>query len=236
MARGRMPWKRIRHSRAGGVVRRGEGVRLPVGVRELERDGTRDAIGDLVDGVRLGGVVESREVHVVHVDGDLLRHVDVRGENHRYRRPYRPVAPNLLDRRFEADAPNARWVGDTTELQWSRTPRRCTADPVGRSAARSGAAPGCQAARIRADRVGTRPATAWAMRSQTLRVLVLLSTATAGCAGLVDPSSDKRDAQAVGALPLAALVEPTDAPFVAVLGGLGHDPAPCSEQGRRSPA
>jgi hypothetical protein len=39
-----------------------------------------------------------------------------------------------------------------------------------------------------------------------------------------------------GALPLAALVEPADAPFVAVLGGLGHDPAPCSEQGRRSPA
>lgn len=27
-----------------------------------------------------------------------------------------PVAANLLDRRFEADAPNQRWVGDTTEL------------------------------------------------------------------------------------------------------------------------
>jgi transposase InsO family protein len=27
-----------------------------------------------------------------------------------------PVAPNLLDRRFEADRPNQRWVGDTTEL------------------------------------------------------------------------------------------------------------------------
>ncbi len=27
-----------------------------------------------------------------------------------------PVAPNLLDRQFEADAPNQRWVGDTTEL------------------------------------------------------------------------------------------------------------------------
>jgi putative transposase len=26
------------------------------------------------------------------------------------------VAPNLLDRKFEADAPNQRWVGDTTEL------------------------------------------------------------------------------------------------------------------------
>src|SRR5207253_142206 len=27
-----------------------------------------------------------------------------------------PVAPNLLDRRFHAEAPNQRWVGDTTEL------------------------------------------------------------------------------------------------------------------------
>lgn len=28
-----------------------------------------------------------------------------------------PVAPNLLDRQFEAEAPNQRWVGDTTELR-----------------------------------------------------------------------------------------------------------------------
>ena len=27
-----------------------------------------------------------------------------------------PVAANILDRRFEADAPNQRWVGDTTEF------------------------------------------------------------------------------------------------------------------------
>jgi transposase InsO family protein len=27
-----------------------------------------------------------------------------------------PVAPNLLNREFEAEAPNQRWVGDTTEL------------------------------------------------------------------------------------------------------------------------
>jgi len=27
-----------------------------------------------------------------------------------------PVAANLLDRQFEAQAPNQRWVGDTTEL------------------------------------------------------------------------------------------------------------------------
>lgn len=28
-----------------------------------------------------------------------------------------PVAPNLLDRRFEADGANERWIGDTTELR-----------------------------------------------------------------------------------------------------------------------
>jgi transposase InsO family protein len=27
-----------------------------------------------------------------------------------------PIAPNVLDRNFDADAPNQRWVGDTTEL------------------------------------------------------------------------------------------------------------------------
>ena len=27
-----------------------------------------------------------------------------------------PVAANLLDRQFEADTPNQRWVGDTTEF------------------------------------------------------------------------------------------------------------------------
>ena len=27
-----------------------------------------------------------------------------------------PIAANMLDRRFEADAPNQRWVGDTTEF------------------------------------------------------------------------------------------------------------------------
>ena len=27
-----------------------------------------------------------------------------------------PIAPNVLDRNFEASAPNQRWVGDTTEM------------------------------------------------------------------------------------------------------------------------
>jgi transposase InsO family protein len=32
-----------------------------------------------------------------------------------------PVAANLLDRQFEADAPNQRWVGDTTEFVIGRS-------------------------------------------------------------------------------------------------------------------
>jgi putative transposase len=27
-----------------------------------------------------------------------------------------PIAPNVLNRQFDASAPNQRWVGDTTEL------------------------------------------------------------------------------------------------------------------------
>jgi putative transposase len=34
-----------------------------------------------------------------------------------------PVAPNLLARRFEAEGPNQRWVGDTTELRVGETGR-----------------------------------------------------------------------------------------------------------------
>jgi transposase InsO family protein len=34
-----------------------------------------------------------------------------------------PVAANLLARRFEADAPNERWVGDTTELRVGQSGR-----------------------------------------------------------------------------------------------------------------
>ena len=34
-----------------------------------------------------------------------------------------PIAPNLLARRFEAESPNRRWVGDTTELRVGETGR-----------------------------------------------------------------------------------------------------------------
>jgi transposase InsO family protein len=56
----------------------------------------------------------------------VIRLMQQQGLQARVRRRYKsttdsdhhlPVAPNLLDRRFEADAPNERWVGDTTELR-----------------------------------------------------------------------------------------------------------------------
>jgi transposase InsO family protein len=38
-----------------------------------------------------------------------------------------PVAANLLDRQFEADSPNQRWVGDTTELLIGSSGKMCLA-------------------------------------------------------------------------------------------------------------
>ena len=56
----------------------------------------------------------------------VIRLMQEQGLVARVRRRYRcttmsdhdqPIAPNILARRFEADAPNQRWVGDTTELR-----------------------------------------------------------------------------------------------------------------------
>jgi putative transposase len=56
----------------------------------------------------------------------VIRLMQQQGIMARVRRRYRcttmsdhdqPIAPNLLGQRFEADAPNERWVGDTTELR-----------------------------------------------------------------------------------------------------------------------
>jgi len=55
----------------------------------------------------------------------VIRLMQAKGLEARVRRRYRsttmsdhdqPVAANILDRNFEASAPNERWVGDTTEL------------------------------------------------------------------------------------------------------------------------
>ena len=55
----------------------------------------------------------------------VIRLMQQEGLQARVRRRYKcttmsdhdqPVAPNILDRQFEAERPNQRWVGDTTEL------------------------------------------------------------------------------------------------------------------------
>lgn len=55
----------------------------------------------------------------------VIRLMQLEGLRARVRRRYKcttmsehdqPVAPNILDRKFEAERPNQRWVGDTTEL------------------------------------------------------------------------------------------------------------------------
>jgi putative transposase len=71
-------------------------------------------------------VRELREVHGERLGRRRMRRLMVQeGLKARVRRRYKctttsehdqPVAPNLLDRQFEADGPNQRWVGDTTEL------------------------------------------------------------------------------------------------------------------------
>lgn len=71
-------------------------------------------------------VRELREVHRVRVGRKRVRRLMVQeGLKARVRRRYKcttmsdhnqPVAANLLDRQFDADRPNQRWVGDTTEL------------------------------------------------------------------------------------------------------------------------
>jgi HTH-like domain/Integrase core domain/Transposase len=72
---------------------------------------------------RVHAELRAQGVHVgrKHVAG-LIRNEGLRA---RLRKRYRcttmsdhdqPVAPNIFDRRFEAEAPNQRWVGDVTEI------------------------------------------------------------------------------------------------------------------------
>ena len=65
-------------------------------------------------------VSRKRVVRLMQEDGLVARH------RKRYKRTTmsdhdQPVAANLLDRQFEADAPNQRWVGDTTEFVIGRS-------------------------------------------------------------------------------------------------------------------
>ena len=49
-------------------------------------------------------------------EGKLVARVKRRYRSTTMSEHAQPVAPNLLDRTFEAEVPNQRWVGDTTEL------------------------------------------------------------------------------------------------------------------------
>ena len=55
----------------------------------------------------------------------LMREMELAARRRRHnpmgtlRRPGAPVAPNLLAREFEAEAPNTKWVSDTTYV-WTR--------------------------------------------------------------------------------------------------------------------
>jgi putative transposase len=60
-------------------------------------------------------VSRKRVVRLMHEDG-LVARLRKRFKHTTMSDHDQPVAANLLDRQFEADAPNQRWVGDTTEF------------------------------------------------------------------------------------------------------------------------
>ncbi len=60
-------------------------------------------------------VSRKRVVRLMHEDG-LVARLRKRFKHTTMSDHDQPVAANLLDRRFEAGAPNQRWVGDTTEF------------------------------------------------------------------------------------------------------------------------
>ena len=60
-------------------------------------------------------VSRKRVIRLMHEE-ELVGRRPKRFKNTTVSDPSHTFAPNLLDRKFEADAPNKRWVGDTTEL------------------------------------------------------------------------------------------------------------------------
>jgi len=95
-----------------------EDRRLAVVIREVH-ERSRRTYGS----PRVHAELAARDEHVGR--RRIIRLMQQEGLEARVRRRYRsttmsehdqPVAPNLLERRFEAALPNQRWVGDTTEL------------------------------------------------------------------------------------------------------------------------
>jgi putative transposase len=99
--------------------RAGEDEKLAVLVREAHEK-SRKAYGSLRVQAELA------DVHGVYVSRKrIIRLMQQQGLKARVRKRFKcttnsnhdqPVAANLLDRNFQADRPNQKWVGDTTEL------------------------------------------------------------------------------------------------------------------------
>ena len=78
-----------------------------------QRYGSPRVHADLID---QGVHVSRKRVVRLMRDADLKARVRKRFKNTTMSDHDQPVAANLLDRQFTAEAPNQRWVGDTTEL------------------------------------------------------------------------------------------------------------------------
>jgi putative transposase len=70
----------------------------------------------LKDLVEAGEHVGRNRVIRLMQSGKLVARVKRRYRSTTMSEHDQPIAPNVLNREFEADAPNQRWVGDTTEL------------------------------------------------------------------------------------------------------------------------
>ena len=104
----------------------------PADSRHARRDAELRAYASAPRSTRVAvGMADRASVGDLHEDGERVSEKRVRRLMHqeglraRARKRYRsttmsehdqPIAPNVLDRQFDAARPNQRWVGDTTEF------------------------------------------------------------------------------------------------------------------------